>query len=296
MLSDDEKSRVRAEEEFRAEIRKELEARKGPPGLGTRVWTFLNSQFGGWLLGTVVIGSAGIGFTTYVNWRNADAINRQEIRARAREDGQTVSALLTHLGSDRPAVAAGAAALLTDLSRRNGIDPSLAASLEVVISTYQRTAAGSNTTEAQRAGAEASVAVQDARSTPALEDPDSPGNGSAGECRQTEALTERRNSDPSFATSPRRVYLHIADESQRGAALNLASRLREEGYLVPGVENVGRNSPGQTEVRFFNSEDADFAEDVFEIAAAANVPSLASPKCPPLYARLGHVEVFFARL
>jgi hypothetical protein len=61
MLSSEEKSRIRAEEVFRQEIRRELEARSVPPSCGRKVWTLLNSSFALWFLSSVVIaGLTGI--------------------------------------------------------------------------------------------------------------------------------------------------------------------------------------------------------------------------------------------
>jgi hypothetical protein len=49
MLSNEEKNRIRAEEVFREEVRRELASKKGG-----RVLTFLNSALGIWLLSTMV--------------------------------------------------------------------------------------------------------------------------------------------------------------------------------------------------------------------------------------------------
>jgi hypothetical protein len=48
ILTDDEKARISAEEEFRAELRRQFAEPKQ-----SRWWTFLNSAFGLWLLGSV---------------------------------------------------------------------------------------------------------------------------------------------------------------------------------------------------------------------------------------------------
>src|SRR5882762_7285196 len=48
MLDDDEKARIRQEEIFRSEIRREIEASKPKKRLSARVWTCLNSSFALW--------------------------------------------------------------------------------------------------------------------------------------------------------------------------------------------------------------------------------------------------------
>jgi hypothetical protein len=50
LLSDDERAKIRAEEILRREVRESLE------GAGSRWWSFLNSAFGLWLLGSVSVG------------------------------------------------------------------------------------------------------------------------------------------------------------------------------------------------------------------------------------------------
>jgi hypothetical protein len=292
MLTSEEKEKLRSEEEFRSLVRQEIAARASPPGAGRRVWTFLNSQFGGWLLGTVVVAGVSFGFTTYISWRNQDQLREQAERQRAREDGQTVSALLPYLGSDSRTVAQGAAVLLTHLSE-HGIDKSLGASLREVLATYQQAATSETASEAQRGGAEASVALQDSVSDSGQVTP-AAAAAAATECHPPQAVLDKRDSDLSWSTSPRRVYLHIAAESQRPLANQLAASLRAAGYLVPGVENVGETrSPRATEIRFFNEDDQILAQQVFDLIKDS-VPDLATPKCPPLYARRGHLEVFLS--
>ena len=57
------------------------------------------------------------------------------------------------------------------------------------------------------------------------------------------------------AKLPVRVYVHIASEKQRAAAENAASKLRDAGYVVPGIEYVGAKAPKPTQVRFFHRTD-----------------------------------------
>jgi hypothetical protein len=55
MLTEDQKSQIRAEEYFKYEVRKSLEQKKNSTFL-QRCWMFLNSSFGLWLLSSVVVG------------------------------------------------------------------------------------------------------------------------------------------------------------------------------------------------------------------------------------------------
>ncbi len=64
MLSEEEKSRIRSEEIFRAEVRRELEA-KAPPARPNRIWTLLNSSFALWFLSSVVLAGLTTAVTSY---------------------------------------------------------------------------------------------------------------------------------------------------------------------------------------------------------------------------------------
>jgi len=60
MLTDEEKSKIKAEEVFREEVRKSLNTRKN-----SAFWTFLNSGLGIWFLSTIVIGLFTYFFNEY---------------------------------------------------------------------------------------------------------------------------------------------------------------------------------------------------------------------------------------
>ena len=57
------------------------------------------------------------------------------------------------------------------------------------------------------------------------------------------------------AVLPARFYIQIGDESQRGAARQLTDFLKQKTYLVPGIENVGRNAPSQNELRYYRKDE-----------------------------------------
>lgn len=55
------------------------------------------------------------------------------------------------------------------------------------------------------------------------------------------------------------VYLQIADEAQRPLALQISRQLSAAGYAVPGIENVGRRAPSNTELRVQGSSNQSLA-------------------------------------
>lgn len=72
MLTADEKDRIQAEELFRLEIRRDLEATKPSPTGMQRLWSWLNSSFGLWLLSSVVLAGLTTAYTHYRNQRDQE--------------------------------------------------------------------------------------------------------------------------------------------------------------------------------------------------------------------------------
>ncbi|HEY6908484.1 MAG TPA: hypothetical protein VI356_03880 [Myxococcales bacterium] len=76
MLSDEEKDRIRAEEIFRSEVRRELARATPTPPLRKRVWLVLNSAFSLWFFSSVVL--AGLTAAVAAHQRSRDERNRNE--------------------------------------------------------------------------------------------------------------------------------------------------------------------------------------------------------------------------
>ena len=71
MLSDSEKTRIREEDIFRAEVQSELASsrKKG-------IWDALNSSFVLWCLSSIVLTGIATGFTLYQDWRTQNQVER----------------------------------------------------------------------------------------------------------------------------------------------------------------------------------------------------------------------------
>ncbi len=71
------------------------------------------------------------------------------------------------------------------------------------------------------------------------------------------------------------VYLHITDEAQRPRAQALADKLRERGYVVPSIENVGKqpNLPENNELRLFSGSEQKDQEDLVALLGAEGIES-----------------------
>lgn len=73
------------------------------------------------------------------------------------------------------------------------------------------------------------------------------------------AVTQRKAEIKALPLKPR-IYIQIASEAQRMAAACLSERLREYGYALPGIENVGsRRAPPTSQLRYFFADEASWA-------------------------------------
>jgi hypothetical protein len=81
MLLEDDKDRIRAEEIFRDEVRREIEAGRAKHSRGKRFWALLNSSFALWFLSSVVLGGLTAVVTQYEK-KTTEQIRIAEIQKR----------------------------------------------------------------------------------------------------------------------------------------------------------------------------------------------------------------------
>lgn len=92
------------------------------------------------------------------------------------------------------------------------------------------------------------------------EQPDKPTTGQENKRIEytKKAIEQLIQAAPSVAQNLTRIYLHIGDESQRPRARRIAGQLKQAGYLVPGIENVGeRAMRSPTQVSYYARTDAE---------------------------------------
>ena len=92
MLTDEEKSKLKAEEIFKGEVRKSLNTNKR-----STVWTFLNSGLGLWFLSTIVIGLFTYFFNEYKEKQNATKDREVKIKQLDLEVESRISQFWVHL-------------------------------------------------------------------------------------------------------------------------------------------------------------------------------------------------------
>lgn len=103
-----------------------------------------------------------------------------------------------------------------------------------------------------------------------------------------------------------RIYIHIANESQRERARKLQDRLVQNQFAVIGIQNVGGRAyiPGTTEARFFAESAAtrQAADKIVEILTSNGVPKARATYVIPSERETNessdintHFEIWFAR-
>jgi hypothetical protein len=98
MLTEEERTRIRAEEIFRLEVCRELEASKPRRSRRERLWSLLNSSFALWFLSSVVLAGLTTAFAYYQSSRG-EQIRKAEIARRL--DTEISSRILSALAGLR---------------------------------------------------------------------------------------------------------------------------------------------------------------------------------------------------
>jgi hypothetical protein len=98
-LDEVEKAKVQLEEKYRGEIRKQLEAKPTSNSFPKRVWEFLNSSLGLWLLSAIFITGVGALYTEYQNTRAENIKNKELIERLDLEIGYRFSVVQIQFNS-----------------------------------------------------------------------------------------------------------------------------------------------------------------------------------------------------
>ncbi|WP_343689985.1 hypothetical protein [Chitinophaga sp.] len=101
-----------------------------------------------------------------------------------------------------------------------------------------------------------------------------------------------------------RVYIQIANESQRADAGKLQTVLNNDNFITPGIENVGKNPgimiPNMTEVRYYRDEELPLALRLIADLKTMNL-GLKINEAPQRVpgngrgTRPGHYEIWFSK-
>ena len=85
------------------------------------------------------------------------------------------------------------------------------------------------------------------------------------------------NANPQVAKLIPQIYLQIGNEDQRDRARKIQQQLQKNGYLAPGVENVGSKSPGQTKLKYFHADKKPEAEQLGRLLQSLGI-NVGSPQ------------------
>lgn len=104
------------------------------------------------------------------------------------------------------------------------------------------------------------------------------------------------SSNPEAGVHPR-IFIHIRDNSQRPAVRPVAEALRQQGFVVPGIQILVDSGPNQTQVRYFHPTGEAEAQKILDQLTASGVKNVApKPNLIPgqLEIRQRQYEIWFA--
>lgn len=277
LLSENEKLLIKAQEQYRREVSENLKSQK-PTSSKSKIWNFLNTSLGIWLLSTVVVGFISWGYKSYKDNLNEKAEkNRQsqieteqqkqkEIE-KTRANASMVTSLLPYLASNEEKQWRMAIAITGYLKSKGELPQELELALGGIVQASKH----SDTAFSQNAKAIAAVKVLD-----------------------TPLDTKSANT---LSTLPPRVYIQISNENQRDLAKSVQKMLGNNHFIAPGVENVGEKSPKITEVRYFNNNDKNEAINIIKLLKSQNIVVDNQPKKIGLNVQnvTSHYEIWFAK-
>jgi hypothetical protein len=299
MLNEDEKTRFRAEEEFRNAIRQELANNNTPRTRWQRLFGFLNSNVGGWLLSTVLVGIAGVVFNWVNDIRTQDERTHAAERQKSLQDADMVTRLLPALakGGNTPEFRL-AITVISDLGQKNRQESSLYAKLEPLLKEIVETGTMPSAKQEERQAAETVASVVDASSrTKTLQfTGNAIGNSTAtGGMNVVEYGQDQVSTFAITETLPKRIYIQIPDKDSSKQADSLRATFQSQGFITPKFEEVGSKSPDQTEVRYFNESDQAVAAQINDKLKELGYKVSDKAKRPKLTAKLGHFEIWLAK-
>ncbi len=88
-------------------------------------------------------------------------------------------------------------------------------------------------------------------------------------------IDDSLNSNPEAGVHPR-IFIHIRSAAQRPAVRQVADTLRQQGYIVPGIQILVETGPDETQVRYFHAADESDAQMILGQLAAAGVKNVAA--------------------
>lgn len=261
-LTEDERQRLRDEELYRAQLRREIEPPRAPPGALERLSAFFESKLGFWLLTTVVAGLAVKLSAEFGNWINHSEIERRAQAERdrvaaeqarttaeqARQEVDAVMKIMPLLVSDQPAQGRLGVVLLNSVAAASGVQKGTVDQITAALQSVVALGAAPDASPQARAQADQVARLLDAGSTAAAV---APGNGVSGAAAAAAAPARVAAPALQAVTLPARVYVQIGSEDRRPLAQQALAALQQAGVLTPGIERVAtRSVPARHQLRY----------------------------------------------
>ncbi|KAB0576773.1 hypothetical protein F7Q92_17395 [Ideonella dechloratans] len=304
-LTEDERQRLRDEELYRAQLRREMEPPRAPPGALERLSAFFESKVGFWLLTTVVAGLAVRLSAEFGNWINHSELEQrakaEQIRAAAEQSRQeldTVMKIMPLLVSDQPAQGRLGVVLLNSVAAASGVQKGTVDQITAALQSVVALGAAPDASPQARAQADQVARLLDAGSGTAAV---AAGNGASGASGAvTAAAAPARVAAPALqaVTLPARVYVQIGSEERRPLAQQALAALQQAGVLTPGIERVPtRSVPARHQLRYCPDK---VSQDTLQQVQQALAPLLNPLDMTPLKpsqcgnVRPNHLELWLA--
>lgn len=220
MLTAEEKARIRAEEIFRDEVRKELaDKSKRRSGVGGRMWEALNSAFVLWFLGSVVVGY----LTFHVQQKHERARREEEAKRAIATERRDLAArrlssaidLVPHLSSDK----ADTRSIALEILRTSSLN-----SERYAQEIKRKLEASGNTPLTNRQKDEAAR------------------KWDRGEVPVATELA---------ATVPARIYVHVPIDKNREREFEIVRKVLESGGQVVVRIPISQPEPDRTTVKYY---------------------------------------------
>lgn len=300
-LTEDERQRLRDEELYRAQLRREIEPPRAPPGALERLSAFFESKLGFWLLTTVVAGLAVKLSAEFGNWINHSELEQrakaEQVRAAAEQSRQeldTVMKIMPLLVSDQPAQGRLGVVLLNSVAAASGVQKGTVDQITAALQSVVALGAAPDASPQARAQADQVARLLDAGSGTAAA---APGVGVSG---AVTAAAPARVAAPALqaVTLPTRVYVQIGSEERRPLAQQALAALQQASVLTPGIERVPtRSVPARHQLRYCPDK---VSQDTLQQVQQALAPLLNPLDMTPLKpsqcgnVRPNHLELWLA--
>lgn len=264
-----------ADDEIKSEIAKLRAPARGKIG---KCLDFLNSHFGGWLLGTVLLGVFTFGWTFYQETygsvkQQKDAANkRAETEKRnqeSREDSEFLSKTFLETSKTDEEKNCRIAQLM-DMRHSDCKNDLTSAPCQWLRGFKAEIKIESYSIESCKA-----YVVQKVDDRPSLTSTQNRPQGEATPQTVTiSPVAKNAVAEKLIRELPARVYIQIFDEQDRGKAKDFQAKLRSSGFIVPGIENVGDDNGGKAQrlnknvIRCYDKNDCERANDVKAIVGS----------------------------